>query len=107
MINFNNLTGAELALIITKKNHVVISIDQLIANTVGQTQNERHNYFIPMLSSQEISRVIAKTVLFSIEDRQSLWNSFVLIAQNLGAVLSYTNPNDVDCVVDIQFPYQE
>lgn len=50
MRNFNNLAGAELALIITKKNHIVISIDQLIANTVGQIQNERHNYFIPMLS---------------------------------------------------------
>lgn len=104
MRNFNNLTGADLAQIITERNHVVVSVDQITSNTVGQIQNQTNIYSIPKLTEQELSQVLATTTLLNIEDRQSLWNSFVLIASNLGAVLSYTNTNDVDCIVDIQFP---
>lgn len=104
MRNFNNLTGAELAVIIAERNHVVISIDQILAKTVGQAQNETHNYHIPNIPEEEVARFMATTTLFNVEDKQSIWNSFVLMAKHNGAVISFTNPNDVDCIVDIQFP---
>lgn len=79
-------------------------IDQITANTVGNEHNQKIEYSIPSLTNKELERVIATTTLLDIEDKKSLWNTFILIANYLGASITFNNSNDVDCLVEINFP---
>lgn len=100
MKSFEKLTGAKLAQIINDREDSVIVIDQITANTVGIESYPRIKYQIPVLPSE---RFISPSSLIELEDRQTLWNTFIVIANKQGASIRFTNPNGVDCYVEVFF----
>lgn len=103
MLNYNNLTPADLVEILNQRGTRVITVDIITANNIGFPIGERNNFSIPVLTDSEIGQVQAITMLLDIDDKKSLWNSFILLAANAGTEIFYTNINDVDCRVELIF----
>ncbi|WNM18635.1 hypothetical protein [Flavobacterium capsici] len=103
MLNFEKLKANDLWSILENKKHCVIAIDQITANTIGNDIYTKMSYSIPKLSIEDVIDVVKFTTLFDSNDKQSFWNTFILLASNKGADIYFTNTNDTDCYVEFKF----
>ena len=106
MLEYNDLAQADLVAILNNQTNTSIRVDIVTANNSQQEIGERIYFSLPFLTDDEIGQVQATTVLLDIEDRISLWNSFILLSSNAGANIFYTNLNENDCLVEFEFEQQ-
>lgn len=103
MKDFNDLDGKGLAEIINRRETEVINTSQDITNTIAIATGKWFEFSIPLISlDKDLAQIYTATILNG-TDKKTVWNSFILLAYNVGANIKYRNLNNVDCQVEISF----